>query len=309
MSGPLKKKPRTLQDLDAGDIDSPRAAANVHGVVTELSPMKNSYRSDVKYFTGKLSDGKTTPRMASFDPKLRPRLLQWYNERLPVAVNDCTIKQSHIGDSLEIQAAARHTGVDMSPRKFTLSTDPCTIDPDRAVDVHIRDLKTVAVNQCITVLCKVLVVHTPERVDSKKTWRVLTTQEYIIADATGAIRIMLWQEDIGKLKADHSYKISNAGLRMYQSVCYISVSENTEITGISEIGDVAERDSDDDEIDDGVKVITGQISVVVSCHEHSSCPICSSKMKSINAESTVLECAKCCAKMRSSRCKRSKVLK
>ena len=51
--------------------------ATVHGVVLELSPMKTSHKNqDIKYFNGKLSDGKKMARLISFEPncKLRPSL-------------------------------------------------------------------------------------------------------------------------------------------------------------------------------------------------------------------------------------------
>ena len=46
--------------------------ATVHGMVVEVSPIKASRKNrDVKYFSGKITDGKKVARVISFDPKLR----------------------------------------------------------------------------------------------------------------------------------------------------------------------------------------------------------------------------------------------
>ena len=51
MSTPKKAK----VDLDVGDIAGEHEKVTVHGVVTELSPIKSSASNPkVKYFTGKL---------------------------------------------------------------------------------------------------------------------------------------------------------------------------------------------------------------------------------------------------------------
>ncbi len=307
MAATPTKKPRMQEELEIADIDTCRDCVTVHGVVTELSPVKCSTRSEVKYFTGKLSDGKSTLRMVSFDPKLRPQLLPSYNKKVAVALTDCTVKPSQSGGSLEIQAATRRTAVQASPREFTLPADLRAIDPDAGVDVNIEDLEKLAVNQFITVCAKAVVVHGPESVDSKKTWRNLTKQECIVGDATGTIRIVLWQQDVGKLEEDHSYKISDAGLRVYRDVRYLSVSERCTITEIEEIGEVADFDESCDDAG-AAKVIMGEIVAVLACEAYSSCPVCSSKMK-LAGSSTIAECTKCYSKVKQSRCKRSKMAK
>ena len=46
--------------------------ATVHGMVVEVSPIKASRKNPyVKYFSGKITDGKKAARVISLDPKLR----------------------------------------------------------------------------------------------------------------------------------------------------------------------------------------------------------------------------------------------
>lgn len=70
MSSPKKMR----VDLNVSDVDDEYESATVHGIMTEVSPVKSSSSNPkVKYFTGKMSDGSKTVRVISFDPALRPR--------------------------------------------------------------------------------------------------------------------------------------------------------------------------------------------------------------------------------------------
>ena len=61
--------------------------ATVHGVVMEVSPVRPSRKNpEVKYFSGKLSDGQKVVRIISFEPKLRSVLDKSREERKPVAL-------------------------------------------------------------------------------------------------------------------------------------------------------------------------------------------------------------------------------
>ena len=45
--------------------------AAVHGVVMNLSPVKESKNTSVRYFHGTISDGRKSVRVVSFDPALQ----------------------------------------------------------------------------------------------------------------------------------------------------------------------------------------------------------------------------------------------
>ena len=62
---------RKFDKFDVSEIKTSNCAT-IHGVVTELSPLKCSKKnSDVKYFDGRISDGVKVARLVSFDPYLR----------------------------------------------------------------------------------------------------------------------------------------------------------------------------------------------------------------------------------------------
>ena len=62
---------RKLEEFDVYDFKACDSAI-VHGVMTELSPVKKSERDDnVKHFSGQICDGKSSVRVFSFEPALR----------------------------------------------------------------------------------------------------------------------------------------------------------------------------------------------------------------------------------------------
>lgn len=227
MSYPNAKK-RKLEDLDVCEIAGPRDRVTVHGIVTELSPVKCS-RNDVKYFTGKMTDGKKTVKMVSFDPQLRGPLADSLSCRSPVAVTDCKVEDAEgVGTNCAFKVIASRRGkILQSPKKFSLPLDLAELDPDTAKDVSVEEIDDIAVKQFVTVRVKVLSCSDPEEVNSKKTWRELKKQDCIVGDSTGVIRIVLWQDNIAKLEDDKCYKIKDAVVHLYDGKKYLSVSAKT----------------------------------------------------------------------------------
>lgn len=112
-------KKRKIEELDVSEIDCSSEAATVHGIVTELSPVKISKKNTrVKYFTGKLSDGKKTIRVISFNASLRDSLENSRSTNSAVRVVNCQIQnESTVGRTgFEILASNR-TKVELSPEK------------------------------------------------------------------------------------------------------------------------------------------------------------------------------------------------
>ena len=74
----------------------------------------------IKYFDGKLTDGKKTMRMVSFQPQLRSlrsQLQASLDAATSVALSDCQVKEGGFQKGLEIVAASR-SKVLPSPKKF-----------------------------------------------------------------------------------------------------------------------------------------------------------------------------------------------
>ena len=66
-----RKRKVVADEWEVSEIAESKST-NVHGVVTEVSPVKKSKcNPSVKYFDGKISDGKESVHIVSFEPSLR----------------------------------------------------------------------------------------------------------------------------------------------------------------------------------------------------------------------------------------------
>lgn len=84
-------------ELDVSDIKESCDSATVHGVVVELSPVKASQKDSAKkYYTGKLSDGKKTVKLVSFDLSSHAVFDKSHANSSAVRVENC---QNQAGDA------------------------------------------------------------------------------------------------------------------------------------------------------------------------------------------------------------------
>ena len=112
--------------MDVSAIEGPSEVATVCGVVTELSPVKVSWKNErVKYFVGKVSDGVKTVRIVLFEPCLRSKMEKSRLEGSVVSIVNCQIKQAlQVGSSDYEIVASNRSKVEASPtKKFELPVD------------------------------------------------------------------------------------------------------------------------------------------------------------------------------------------
>ena len=112
--------------------------AAVHGVVMNLSPVKESKKNtSVQYFHGTISDGRKSVRVVSFDPPLRLSLQLSRTKRSSVAVVNCQVKTGRGDSNVEIMATNR-TKVEDSPRKFSLPSTSETANKEPIQEAECR---------------------------------------------------------------------------------------------------------------------------------------------------------------------------
>lgn len=301
---------RKHEDFDVSEVDCPRSDVNIHGIVTQLSPVKQSRsNSHVKYFDGKLSDGKKTLKLIAFDPLLRTQMDKSRLDHTPIAIMNCQVKEntkflSASNEKLEILASSR-SKVQTSPHKLSLPEDFEALDPDSqpSPNVTVQEIDDLSVGQQVTITCKVVQLDDPTPVQNKS-GKLLTKQESIVADVTDQIRVVLWETEIGKLIIDQCYKLENITIRMYNDIKYLSISSTTLVTPIDDIGQVS-NDSNDQLIPEtGNRILQGSIAAVVAIDTYSSCINCKSKVNLIT--STMGQCSRCNIKLNYTSCKRSR---
>ena len=65
----------------------------VHGVLTDLSPLKSGRNAPYrKYFNAKVSDGKKTLKFVSFDAEMRSKTE--YHRQEPITLANCNFKMN-----------------------------------------------------------------------------------------------------------------------------------------------------------------------------------------------------------------------
>lgn len=271
--------------------------ATVHGVVTELSPIKVSRNNpNTKYFSGKLSDGKKLARVISFQPQLRPTMEESRKEQSAIAMVNCTIQENKYDSDLEVMASS-HTTIQVSPKKIKLdeqASNSCTNV------VHLGEIAELNVNQLINVACKIVKVSGISNLEVKS--KLLKKQDCRVSDHTDTIRAVLWENNCDKLQEGKSYHLIQFRVREYACTKYLSMSESSSMIEVDDIGEVVNSDGEDD-ISEGNNVIEGEIVVVLNVTTYSSCPRCRGKVITISSISG--ECIKCKAKVKMSRVKES----
>ena len=248
---------RKLEEFDASEVQNSKNAT-VHGIVTDLSPVKNSKKNEkVQYFKGELSDDKGCVRIISFEPSMRQPLYEFLSKKSPISVVNCEVRDIHEGGQ-EI-LVSNTCKILTSPKKF----DVTTLKHQEPTMIQMNDVPSLAANQLVTVTIKAKIVDTPEKVKDKQ-GKELDKQDCIVGDASSCGRLVLW-EDVGKIAEDKSYKIIGAKVNTYKGANYLSLAPESQIELIDDIGVIAEIDSDDLQ-DRGIvkKVVLGQI----------DCPLC-----------------------------------
>ena len=225
MAGGMAEKKRKLE-WDVSEAEESVGAA-VHGVVTQLSPVKVSKRNPtVRYFDGKMSDGRKSVRVVSFDPSLRSAMESAHTKGSSVTLVNCHIKAvsgSSRGRDGEVEImATTRSKVENSPRKFVVSS--ATVD-EEPTHVKLCDVDGCAVGQLVTVLAKVMHLEPPQEVNTKD-GKELSKQVCKVSDDFGCVRLVLWEKDIGAVEEEHSYRFVGVGVRLYDGAKYLSVGAN-----------------------------------------------------------------------------------
>ena len=172
-------------------IASPKKRAKLHGVITNLSPMKSSASGKNSYFEGHLADETSSLRVVGFDILKQQKLSEHQGEEDTVMLEDCEVKKACFGDGLEV-VITQSTSVIPSPRKL-----------EKVVSwnssINLDEMESLEDYKCVNVSIKVLQVMPRTEVKPG-----LEKQEVVLSDATGTARLTLWQENINTLEVGRS---------------------------------------------------------------------------------------------------------
>ena len=137
----------------------------------------------------------------------------------------------------------------------------------------------------------------------KKDGSTLRKQDCVIGDSEGCGRVVLWEEDVGKLEEGKSYKLIGLTVRSFRGINYLSAGKDSHIENVTDIGETAQLEDGDLE-EKGIvrKVVEGEIDGVLYTDDYEGCIGCNAKVKA--NDDVVAECTKCGMLMKRSKCKK-----
>ncbi len=273
---------------DISSIDKTTTSATVHGVLTNLSPMKKSRTTDNHYFDGHLTDGVTSIRLTGFGTAQQQLLAEYSKNRTPVKLSKCQVSNSMVEGKLQV-VLKTYSNIDKSPTKFSV---PENMILQQGKKLNIEQIHAVEDFQKVSVAIKAIKVTQPELVSDK------TKQDVYVADATGSIRLTLWQEDINKLDVNQSYLLKNVNVRSYQKLKYLSFPKNdATIEEISDLEDVCDLEQ---EIVTDPELHNVEVLLVLNLQSYRACIACKAKVEPTST--TLGRCTKCLALQHVNKC-------
>ena len=257
---------------------------------------KNSAR---KYFKADFTDGKKTLKFVSYDPPLRAKMEEWKNEKKPLTIMNCSIKQSTYAATVGNFELYGKSGTKVIPnpeKKFHIPDNLICTNPPSVLNL-LQDLKDMQSGQCVTVSGKVLSIKVPAAVTSN-TGSKLQKQECILADSSISVMLVIWQDEIGKLVEGSSYQFVSVTVKEYNGIRYLSSTIDNEINEIDDIGEI-----NTDLMPSSHREIRGEVAGVqrISLYKECTAQNCTAK---VNTVSDVMgKCSKCNSAVKISLCK------
>ena len=94
-------KRAATEEFESLDVASPIKAAKLHGVVTDVSPMKCG-KGKSSYFHGQLADGTSAVRVIGFDQEQQKKMALHCNKKEPIVLDNCQVQKSKHDDTFEV---------------------------------------------------------------------------------------------------------------------------------------------------------------------------------------------------------------
>lgn len=233
-------------------------------------------------------------RLVSFDHHMRDAFVESKEKGTSLRLASCGVKP---GNNREMEIlAGNHSKLSHSPRKFDVGTEDSEVT---AKTVKLADLPALAVRQKVTVVCKVVTVSPPEDIVTKAN-KKLTLQNCTIGDSGGCCKLTLWEDQVGRLKEGQTYTMDGISVREYNLHKSLSAGPDSTFTQVEDLGAVQEEHSDDEDSSSTFTTIEGEIDVIVSVDEYTSCRTCKAKVTPANE--IIGECTKCGSVMKLAKC-------
>ena len=260
------KRPRKLDFANYSEVEGEVPAANVHGVVCSVSPMKKSKKCE--YFDGSLQNNM---RFVGFSRRLQGELECFRSSRDVVELKDCGIKTARRGEKFEVMLKSG-TKVLKSPEKVDLSNIPDSSSESPVVKISDMDGKDRF--DCVTVRSKVKEVMEAEKLEDGS-----VKQDAVCVDSSGVLRITVWGDCVNKMKVNCSYSLKNFMVQEYLGTKYLTMgrSPKSEVVVVDDIGPVVTSMGDDFVVKREIQ--NAAVIGVDELEQHKSCLRCKGRVE------------------------------
>ena len=222
-----------VESLDA--VDKPVSSANIHGMITSLSPVKKGRMRN--YFDGTVSDGTSKLRMVGFNVKQQMAMNDFLERKEAVELKDCQIQQARRGHSMEV-LLKNTTEIIGSPKKISVSS--LEFEDSTPATISLQELEGKSIFERVSVNIKVTRKMESEFVATGK-----KKQDVIVCDSSGTVKVTLWEENIDILEQQASYCLQNFVVREFGSSKYLGMAmQGSRVIPISDIGEVRQADEE-----------------------------------------------------------------
>ena len=221
-------KKKLVENLTVSRFSSPTKNTTLHGIMTSVSPVRKGRRnSAVKYFDGNVADGTRAMRVICFNPKVRAALVKSVDEKSSIAINlkNCHVQKSRSrDDELEVVIDSS-TKIDASTVEIDISTLP---------PVQYSSVVFTSPNQEINLQAKVVATEDAMKV---KEW---TKQDVTTADSTGSLKLVAWEDAVGKLTEGQCYCFTSVTVKQYGEETFLSLGPRSHFVETEDIGVIDE---------------------------------------------------------------------
>ena len=274
--------------------------ASVYGNIIRVSRFRTAKMSSKRYFTAEVSDGEETLKIVCDDHRFKTKLERFQRRNVAVTIEDCSITQSThptTRGNFELRSNEGTKLYENPKKKFNIRND--SVYTHSTILDRLEDMKVTIRKQIVTVCGNFVSIEDPSevtrRVDSVK----FKMQECILADTSMAVKLKIWEEDIGKVLKGSSYRFINVKVKVFDGEWFLSTTEDSEITKIEDItGEMSAEMMPSDYTE-----IQGRVSTVKSVIKYTKCPLCSSRVKAVNHKNG--RCKRCHSSVKLSSCELS----
>lgn len=218
---------RKLEFDDYSNMTDEAESANIHGIVTKLSPVKKS-KNDIYYYDGQICDGKQSLRFVGFDSSQREIFQGHLKKKNSIEIRRCQIKKSKLDmDKLEI--LVKQASI-ICPSTKTFDVSAVEFENTGAIDITLNQVDQTKTRTTINVDVKVVSCGEPITLGTKQ------KQDVHICDNTGWAILQLWEENIGLLMEGCSYHLKHFRIAEFEKEKFIAMWwEGSEIHRIEEL--------------------------------------------------------------------------